>query len=214
MRTRLICGKLARIVSMIIYAIDDHPMLRDAVVMALRQVRPDSTIVELDSIEALEHTAKVHGPPELVSLDINLPDNDSHEGVARVRALFPSTRIAVFSTHPAEVMEEICIASGADIYVEKASSTAGYKEALQSLLSVEGDPDEARADSTEPAKLSKRQRQLLIMLESGRTNGQIALALALAETTIKVHLWKLYRKLGARNRTEAIHLARRAGLIK
>lgn len=199
---------------MIIYAIDDHPMLRDAVIMALRQLRPDSTIVELESIEGLEQAEKAHGPPSLISLDINLPDNDSHEGVATVRARFPAARIAVFSTHPAEVMEEICIASGADIYVEKASSTAGYKDALQSLLSVEGDADEQTSGAHEPTKLSKRQKQLLLMLESGRTNGQIALSLGLAETTIKVHLWKLYRKLGARNRTEAIHLARRAGLIK
>lgn len=196
------------------YAIDDHPMLRDAVVMTLRSVLPSSKIVELDSIQAIARARKLHGPPSLVSMDINLPDNDSHEGVLKVRQMFPQTKIAVFSTRPSSEMEELCVASGADIYVEKASPRSAYSAALKGLLAAVADPDEIGDVVLEgPLRLSKRQKQLLAMVERGRTNCEMGMTLTLAETTVKVHLWKLYRKLGVRNRTEALHFARTHGLI-
>ncbi|MBS0454190.1 MAG: response regulator transcription factor [Proteobacteria bacterium] len=196
------------------YAIDDHPMLRDAVVMTLRSVLPSATIVELDSLQAIARARKLHGPPALVSMDINLPDNDSHDGVAKVRHMFPQAKIAVFSTRSSSEMEQVCIASGADLYVEKSSPRSSYSEALKGLLAAVADPDEIGDEVLErPVRLSKRQKQLLVMVDRGRTNNEMALALALAETTVKVHLWKLYRKLDVRNRTEALHFARTHGLI-
>lgn len=190
-------------------------MMRDAIVMALRRVRPHSKIVELDSIEAINQAVINHGPPALISMDINLPDNDSDAGVAKVRSMFPRAQIAVFSTLASSDMEEVCVASGADIYVEKASGRGEYAAALEALLQAGTDSDEV-PDAERPAgafKLTKRQQQLIRMIDRGLTNNEMATALGLVDTTVKVHLWRLYRKLGVNNRSRALHIARTEGLV-
>lgn len=198
---------------MTIYAVDDHPMLRDAVVLAMKRLRPHSNIVELDSLAAIEHALINHGPPDLVSLDINLPDNDSDSGVAKVRSMFRRAQIAVFSTHPSSEMEEICVASGADIYIEKGRGRSEYAAALQGLLAAAPNSDDEAQDGAPHFKLSKRQSQLVKMMDRGMTNADIAVALGLAETSVKVHLWRLYRKLGVNNRSRALFVVRTNHLL-
>lgn len=196
---------------MTIYAVDDHPMLRDAVVMAMKRLRPHSNIVGLNSLADIDDALINHGPPDLISLDINLPDNASDAGVARVRSMFPKAQIAVFSTHPSSEMEEICVASGADIYIEKASGRQEYANALKALL--DAGPGDAAADGAAEFKLSKRQRQLVQMMDRGLTNAEMAIALGLEEGSVKVHLWRLYQKLGVNNRARALFVLRTNHLL-
>ena len=198
---------------MTIYAVDDHPMLLDAVVMAMKRLRPHSNIVELNSLAAIDDALISHGPPDLVSLDINLPDSDSNSGVSKVRSMFPKAQIAVFSTHPSSEMEEICVASGADIYIEKGRGRGEYAEALQGLLAAAPGSDDDAQDGAPDFKLSKRQGQLVKMMDRGLTNAEMAVALGLAETTVKVHLWRLYRKLGVNNRSRALFVVRANSLL-
>ncbi|OUM04498.1 response regulator transcription factor [Variovorax sp. JS1663] len=193
---------------MTIYAVDDHPMLLDAIVMAMKRLRPHSTIVELSSLAAIDDALINHGPPDLVSMDINLPDNDSDAGVAKVRSMFPKAQIAVFSTHPSSKMEEICIASGADIYIEKASGRNEYADALKALLAVGPRSDDGTPSGAPEFKLSKRQRQLVQMMDRGLTNAEMATALGLEDVSVKVHLWRLYQKLGVNNRSRALFVLR------
>ncbi|VTU44280.1 putative transcriptional regulatory protein NarL (plasmid) [Variovorax sp. RA8] len=199
--------------AMTIYAIDDHPMLLDAIVMAMKRLRPRANIVELASLAELDAAVINHGPPDLVSIDINLPDNDSHAGVAKVRSMFPDARIAVFSTHPASAMEEICINSGADIYIEKASGRNEYVAALKTLLAV-GPRSEDDISSGAPAfKLSERQRQIVQLMDRGLTNAEMATALGLEAPSVKIHLWRLYQKLGVNNRARALFVLRQNHLL-
>lgn len=187
-------------------------MMRDAIVMALKRVRPQSNVVELDSLEAINDAVINHGPPALVSMDINLPDNGSGSGagIAKVRSLFPRAQIAVFSTLPSSEMEEVCVASGADIYIEKASGRGEYAAALETLLQAHPDPSDSGPPTT---KLSKRQKQMVKLIDSGLTNAEMATVTGLTESSIKLHLHRLYRKLGVSNRTRALHIARVNALI-
>lgn len=199
---------------MTIYAIDDHPMLLEAVVMAMKRLRPHANIVEMNSLAEIDDAQINHGPPDLVSMDINLPDNDSDAGVARVRSLFPKAQIAVFSTHPSTAMEEVCVASGADIYIEKASGRNQYTEALKALLAAApSSDDDEQSGAPAEIKLSKRQRQLVTMMDRGLTNAEMAVALGLVEASVKVHLWRLYRKLGVNNRSRALFVVRANHLL-
>jgi len=67
---------------------------------------------------------------------------------------------------------------------------------------------------TIPEKLSKRQKQLLVMLDRGLSNRDIAEKLQISEHTVKVHLWRLFRRLNVKSRSQASHLARTAGLLE
>ena len=76
-----------------------------------------------------------------------------------------------------------------------------------------GVAEEGEEGPTVPEKLSKRQKQLLVMLDKGLSNRDIADALSISEHTVKVHLWRLFRRLNVKSRSQASHLARTAGLI-
>ena len=196
---------------MSIYVIDDHPLMRDAIVMVLRRLRPAENIVELERLDKLASAVKQHGTPGLFCLDLKLPDTTGCSGVIAVKQTYPDVPIAVYSASPAADMEEACIEAGADQYIEKSASSAELTAALRGLLMADSDVEEPAAATN--SKLSKRQTQLIAMLDKGMSNRDIASELEISEHTVKVHLWRLFRHLGVKSRTQALHYARTNGLL-
>jgi DNA-binding NarL/FixJ family response regulator len=196
---------------MSIYVIDDHPLMRDAIVMVLRRLRPSETIVELERLDKLEGALKQHGAPQLFCLDLKLPDVTGVSGVVAVKTLYPEVPIAVYSASPAADMEEACIEAGADIYIEKSVGSGELAAALRGLLQADAEAEEPAPSAS--GKLSKRQTQLIAMLDRGMSNRDIATELDISEHTVKVHLWRLFRRLGVKSRTQALHHARSHGLL-
>ena len=195
---------------MSLYVIDDHPLMREAVVMLLRRLRPGAHVVELDRIAGVEAAVAQHGVPELICLDLKLPDATGTSGVQELKARYPETPLAVLSASPASDAEEQCIDAGADIYIEKSSGAQEIGSAIRALINADGGFEELTpADS----KLSKRQKQLIVMLDRGLSNREIAEELGISEHTVKVHLWRLFRRLGVKSRTQTIHFARTHGML-
>ncbi|HEY9223278.1 LuxR C-terminal-related transcriptional regulator [Variovorax sp. N23] len=198
---------------MSIYVIDDHPLMRDAIVMVLRRLRPAENIVELERLDKLASAVKQHGMPDLFCLDLKLPDTTGCSGVIAVKQIYPDVPIAVYSASPAADMEEACIEAGADTYIEKSASSAELTAVLRGLLMADADAEEPVAAAANSGKLSKRQTQLIAMLDKGMSNRDIATELEISEHTVKVHLWRLFRRLGVKSRTQALHHARNHGLL-
>jgi len=196
---------------MSIYVIDDHPLMRDAIVMVLRRLRPAENIIELERLDKLAAAVKQHGKPDLFCLDLKLPDITGVSGVVSVKQIYPDVPIAVYSASPAADMEEACIEAGADIYIEKSAGSSELAAALRGLLMADAEGEEPVAASS--SKLSKRQTQLIAMLDKGMSNRDIATELEISEHTVKVHLWRLFRRLGVKSRTQALHHARSHGLL-
>jgi len=195
---------------MSLYVIDDHPLMREAVVMLLRRLRPGANVVELDRIAGVEAAVLQHGVPELICLDLKLPDTTGTSGVQQLKSRYPATPLAVLSASPAADAEEQCIEAGADIYIEKSSGASEIGNAIRALINADGGFEELTpADS----KLSKRQKQLIVMLDRGLSNREIADELGISEHTVKVHLWRLFRRLGVKSRTQTIHHARVHGML-
>src|SRR3954469_25783838 len=195
---------------MTLYVIDDHPLMREAVVMLLRRMRPGANVVEFDRIGGIESAVRTHGSPDLITLDLKLPDTTGTSGVHELKKRFPETPLAVLSASPAGDAEEACIEAGADIYIEKSSGGMEIGNALRALLSADGQFEELAPTDN---KLSKRQKQLIVMLDRGLSNREIADELGISEHTVKVHLWRLFRRLGVKSRTQTIHFARTHGLL-
>lgn len=196
--------------NMNVYVIDDHPLMREAVVMLLRRMRPGANVVELDRMGGIESAVKQHGQPDLITLDLKLPDTTGASGVHELKKRFPDTPLAVLSASPASDAEEQCIDAGADIYIEKSSGAQEIGNALRALLTADGQFEELTPTDN---KLSKRQKQLIVMLDRGLSNREIADELGISEHTVKVHLWRLFRRLGVKSRTQTIHYARTHGLL-
>lgn len=195
-----------------IFVIDDHPLMREAVAMLLRRLRTKANIVELDRLGVVQQAVNEHGQPELVCLDLRLPDTHGVSGVREMRRMFPDTSILVLSASPAVDYSDLALEAGADAYIEKSLGAAHISRVLREFLEDEA-PSEGEDSPTIPEKLSKRQKQLLVMLDRGMSNREIADALDISEHTVKVHLWRLFRRLNVKSRSQASHLARTAGLI-
>ena len=195
---------------MSLFVIDDHPLVRQAIGMLLRRLRPTSVVVELEKFSELPAAIIKHGTPELFVLDLLLPGVKGTSAVHDTKAMYPEVPLVVLSAMPAGEAEETCIEAGADLYIEKSSPPNDISAAIQGLMSADANFEEMAPTDT---KLSKRQKQLIVMLDRGLSNRDIAAELSISEHTVKVHLWRLFRRLGVKSRTQTLHFARTHGVV-
>ncbi len=194
-----------------IYVVDDHPLMREAVVMLFRRIAPEATIVELDRLGILQAKVLELGAPDLLCLDLKLPDTHGVSGVRDVRAMFPNMPLVVLSASPATDFEDLSLDAGADLYLEKSSGATHLTQALRALVSPESEVQDSKLPVGE--KLSRRQKELLQLLDRGLSNRDLAEHMEISEHTVKVHLWRLFRRIDVKNRSQAVHWARSRGLI-
>lgn len=193
---------------MSIFVVDDHPLLREAVVMLIRRLDSKFNVVELDRLAAVAPAVQAHGQPELICLDLKLPDTHGVSGVRELKQQLPEVPLVVLSAAAAQDYEDLAMEAGAEAFVTKSAGAAEITKQLKALL-MQGDEETGSA----PEKLSKRQKQLLIMLDRGLSNRDIADELKISEHTVKVHLWRLFRRMNVKSRSQASHLARIRGLV-
>ena len=198
---------------MTVYVIDDHPLMRDALTMLVQRVRPGLKVVSVAKLNSLEATVERQGTPELICLDLKLPDTLGLSGVHAVKAKFPNVPLVVVTGSEASECEAACLEAGANLFLEKASPPNTIIEGLRTFLPSPKEEGVATGAAPAPTKLSKRQKQLILMLDQGLSNKDIADKLTISEHTVKVHFWRLFRRLGVNSRTQALHFARTNGWL-
>ena len=198
---------------MSLYVIDDHPMVRQMIGMLLRRLRPASKVVELEKFSELQAALIKNGEPELFVLDLLLPGVKGATAISDVKKMYPEIPLVVLSAMPSGEARDACLEAGADLYIEKSTDTAEISAAIQDILKSDDDEVDADAVVVGDIKLSKRQKQLILMLDRGLSNRDIAAELSISEHTVKVHLWRLFRRLGVKSRTQTLHFARTHGLL-
>jgi DNA-binding NarL/FixJ family response regulator len=198
---------------MTVYVIDDHPLMRDALTMLVQRVRPGLKVVSVAKLSSLEATVERQGTPELICLDLKLPDTLGLSGVHAVKAKFPDVPLVVVTGSEASECEAACLEAGANLFLEKASPPNTIIEGLRTFLPSAKEEAAAEGTVAAPTKLSKRQKQLILMLDQGLSNKDIADKLTISEHTVKVHFWRLFRRLGVNSRTQALHFARTNGWL-
>ena len=199
--------------------VDDHPLFCDALTMTLQAV---STVREIttaprlgDALEKLEHGAT----PDLVVLDLNLPDVDGLDGLLRLRKATRAPIVVVSSMADNRVISS-AIQAGAAGFIPKHSQRDVFRRALDTLsrgetfvpegcVLMQDDAALARDDAlTRLASLTNQQARILQLICEGKLNKQIAFDLSIAETTVKAHVTAIMRKLGVHSRTQAVLIAK------
>jgi len=198
---------------MSLYVIDDHPMVRQMIGMLLRRLRPASKVVELEKFSELQAALIKNGEPELFVLDLLLPGVKGATAISDVKKMYPDVPLVVLSAMPSGEARDACLEAGADLYIEKSTDTSEISTTIQDILKSDDDDVDADAVVIGDIKLSKRQKQLILMLDRGLSNRDIAAELNISEHTVKVHLWRLFRRLGVKSRTQTLHFARTHGLL-
>ena len=196
---------------MSIFVIDDHPLMREAIAMLVRRLSSNTTVVELGRIAVVAQAVEKHGMPQLICLDLKLPDTHGVSGVRELKRSYPDVPVVVLTSSSASDYEDLAIEAGADAFLEKSAGATEIALVFKSFLveGLEAEPDAPLA----VGKLSKRQKQLLLLLDKGLSNRDIADNLQISEHTVKVHLWRLFRRLNVKSRSQASHLARTQGLL-
>lgn len=196
---------------------DDHPLFRAALGSALARAAPGALVEETPSLAGARE-ALARGPVDLLLLDLRLSDSEGFAGLAGVRSDFPAVPVVVVSASEDPVTIGRAMAFGAAGFIPKSATLAEMVEALTTILAgeswapvvperAEGDPIEQRIATLTPSQL-----KILIGLQQGRLNKQIAFDLGVTEATIKAHLTGVFRKLGVQNRTQAVIVARALSL--
>lgn len=198
---------------MSLYVIDDHPMVRQMIGMLLRRLRPASKVVELEKYSELQAALIKNGEPELFVLDLLLPGVKGATAISDVKKMYPEIPLVVLSAMPSGEARDACLEAGADLYIEKSTDTAEISAAIQDIMKSDDGDEDAEVVVIGDIKLSKRQKQLILMLDRGLSNRDIAAELNISEHTVKVHLWRLFRRLGVKSRTQTLHFARTHGLL-
>ena len=198
---------------MSLYVIDDHPMVRQMIGMLLRRLRPASKVVELEKFSELQAALIKNGEPELFVLDLLLPGVKGATAISDVKKMYHEIPLVVLSAMPSGEARDACLEAGADLYIEKSTDTAEISAAIQDILKSDSDDVDGDVVVVGDIKLSKRQKQLILMLDRGLSNRDIAAELNISEHTVKVHLWRLFRRLGVKSRTQTLHFARTHGLL-
>jgi DNA-binding NarL/FixJ family response regulator len=192
-----------------IFIIDDHPLMREAIGMLIRRLSPTAVVTELDRIAVVTLAVATHGKPDLICLDLKLPDTNGVSGIRELKNRYPDIPIIVLTASSASDYEDLAMEAGADAFVEKSAGASEITNVLRSFINEELDAEPVVSHG----KLSKRQKQLLILLDKGLSNRDIAESLQISEHTVKVHLWRLFRRLNVKSRSQASHLARTQGLL-
>jgi DNA-binding NarL/FixJ family response regulator len=195
---------------------DDHPLFRAALKQAVSQAVPDAETVEVDSIKALQAAVDSHPDADLVLLDLNMPGAHGFSGLVFMRGQYPGLPVVVVSGSEEMQVMRRSIDYGASGFIPKSAPLPVITEAIQAVL--EGDVwlpegvadklERMQSDTTDfsekLASLTPQQFRVLGMLAEGLLNKQIAYDLDVSEATIKAHITAVFRKLGVRNRTQAV----------
>ncbi|MCP5264841.1 MAG: response regulator transcription factor [Burkholderiaceae bacterium] len=209
--------------------VDDHPMVREAILQTVDSLEPGSS-AELatsfgESMKRLDHDSHY----DYVVLDLNLPDSRGHESLAALKRVHPELPVIVLSASTERDLILQCLDTGALGYIPKTLHADVIKHALR--LIVAGHvyvPQEVVSTRRLPATdlrprapvdgdprrlgLTERQIDVLRLILKGYPNKLICRDLDLAEGTVKVHVSAVLRALGVRTRTQAVIAARELGL--
>jgi DNA-binding NarL/FixJ family response regulator len=202
---------------------DDHSMFREGVRFFLKLLDPQVVVLEASNIQAALDKLALDGPVDLLILDLQMPGMSELDGFFAVRRRHPNLPIVIVSGVNDPRTIRALLDGGARGYIPKLASSEQLMEGLRRVLRGEvylpdalfiPDPETTVSSGAESGALTSRQLQILPLLAEGMPNKRIAEALGVTEGTVKQHLKDLFRRLNARNRTQAVKEARRSGLLR
>ena len=213
--------------------VDDHPVVREG----LRAMLATDEAVEVvgeagDGAEGVAKTAEHE--PDVVLMDIRMPNLDGIEATRRIKAQNPATAVIVLTMYDNDAYVIDAVRAGAGGYLLKDASrdllvstiravhcggtlikTALLREAIAGLVDTAAERSKENSQATEGLEeLTPREREVLPLLAEGCTNKEIGRQLVVTEDTAKKHVQSIIAKFGASDRTHAVMKAARAGLVR
>jgi DNA-binding NarL/FixJ family response regulator len=199
-----------------VLSVDDHPLFREGIAALIcNQIDIELVAEACNGREALEQFREHR--PDITLMDLQMPEVSGIDAMSAIRAEFPEARIIVLTTHAGDVQVSRALKAGARAYLLKDSLR---KELLETIRAVHAgqrrlSPDVAAqiAEHTVDDALTPREVDVLRLVACGNANKEIAAQLSLTEETVKSHMRNILAKLSAKDRTHAVAIGVKRGII-
>ena len=199
-----------------VLCVDDHPLMRVGIVTVIRYETDMDVAGEASTGREAIHLFQ-ELQPDITLIDLRLPDMSGIEALIAIRAQSPCARVIVLTTFEGDAEIQCALKAGAQSYLLKSLPR---KQILETIRKVHAGkrqvPPEVAAQLAEHIgneALSEREIQVLDKIATGKKNGEIGALLFITEETVKNHVKHILEKLGASDRTEAVTIGFRRGII-
>ena len=200
-----------------VLSVDDHPLLREGLAAIINSQDDLEMVAQAASGREALQLFRQH-VPDVTLMDLRMPDGSGIDVVSAIVAEFPDARIVMLTTFDGDVEIQRSLAAGARGYLLKTTPPAELVEVIRQVhAGKKRIPQEVAAQLAEhiaDERLTIREIDVLQHVASGNRNRDIAEQLFISEETVKVHVKHIMEKLGARDRTSAVAIAVRRGIIQ
>jgi DNA-binding NarL/FixJ family response regulator len=200
-----------------ILTVDDHPILREGIAAILRAEPDFELVAEANNGREAVDLFRTHCP-DVTLMDLQMPHMNGIEAIRAIRREFPDARIIVLTTYSGDAQAVRAFAAGAFGYLLKSMLR---KELIETIRSVHAGkkriPPEVAVEMAEhhtDDSLTEREIEVLLHVAGGSANKMIAVDLKISEETVKAHMKNILSKLGANDRTHAVTIALKRGIIE
>lgn len=200
-----------------VLTVDDHPLLREGIAAVVKR-QTDMKIVgeACNGLEALTQFRQLL--PDITLMDLQMPEMDGVQAIAAIRAEFPQARILVLTTYKGDAQSWRALRAGAQGYLLKSSLRTDLLEAVR-VVHAGGRwiPAEIAVELASHAgeeSLTDREIDVLQRIALGNSNREVGKMLSVSEETIKARMKSILAKLSAKDRTHAVSIALKRGLIR
>jgi DNA-binding NarL/FixJ family response regulator len=200
-----------------VFCVDDHPLMREGIAAVIRNESDMTLIAEASCGREAIQTFGDHRP-DITLMDLRLPDISGVDAMVAIRTDFPDARIIMLTTFEGDIQIQRALQAGAHGYMLKTMPRKQLVEMIRKVhMGKKQIPVEVAAHLAEHLSdeaLSTREVEVLQKIAGGNRNSDIALLLFISEETVKGHVKHIMEKLGASDRTEAVAIGVRRGIIQ
>lgn len=199
-----------------VLCVDDHQIVREGIVAIIgRQSDMSVSGIATNGLQAVE--AFLQNPPDVTLMDLQLPLLSGLDAIRRIRLAHAQAKIVVLTTYHGEEDVHKALAAGAVTYVLKESVLDDLAGVIRAVHNgdrpLSEDVQRILAARSHHAQLTTREVEVLELIAQGMRNREVGKVLGITEETIKVHVRNIMDKLDAQDRTEAVTMALRRGII-
>jgi len=208
---------MSRLTRIRVFSVDDHPLLQEGLAAIINN-QPDMVLIAQASNaqEGIQQFRK--HKPDVTLMDLRLPDKSGIDAMIAVRSEFPEARIIMLTTFEGDVEVQRALEAGARGYMLKSMPPKDLVEVIRQVhAGKKRIPPQLAAQLAEHMSdedLTAREIEVLSQIAGGNRNRDIAEKLFITEETVKVHIKHIMEKLGASDRTQAVAIGVRRGIIE
>ncbi|WP_164021243.1 response regulator [Pyxidicoccus trucidator] len=195
---------------------DDHPMVREGLAAMIGCHADLAVVAEAENgIQAVQAFRELR--PDVTLMDVRMPTMGGIDAIAAIRAEFPTARIIVLTTYRGDAQALRAIKAGASGYLLKSMLRKELVETIRGVHAgrrrIAADVASELAEHVADGELTARECAVLSLVAAGNANKEVAVRMGISEETVKTHMKNVLTKLGARDRTHAVVVALKRGII-